>query len=53
MDDSLWCDLDKIKKEREEMLKHSTQPVADPDTGEMIYPAQFKVTPIINITLPR
>ncbi len=52
-DDSAWCELDKTKKQREEMLKHITQPVADPETGEMIYPAQFKITPVITITLPR
>ena len=51
--DSIWNDLDKIKKEREDMLKHITGPVADPDTGEMIYPAQFKISPVITITLPR
>ncbi|MBP6977641.1 MAG: hypothetical protein KBB71_04935 [Lentimicrobiaceae bacterium] len=51
--DSTWCELDKTKKQREEMLKHITQPVADPETGEMIYPAQFKITPVITITLPR
>ncbi|MDD5508428.1 MAG: hypothetical protein PHD25_08895 [Bacteroidales bacterium] len=51
--DSTWCELDKTKKQREEMLKHITQPVADPETGEMIYPAQFKITPVITISLPR
>ncbi len=51
--DSTWCELDKTKKQREEMLRHITQPVADPDTGEMIYPAQFKITPVITINLPR
>jgi hypothetical protein len=51
--DSLWCELDKTKKEREEMLKHISSPLADPDTGEMIYPAQFKISPVITITLSR
>jgi len=51
--DSAWCDLDNTKKQREEMLKHLSSPLADKDTGEMIYPAQFKVTPVITITLPR
>ncbi len=51
--DSTWYDLDKTKKQREEMLKHITSPLADPDTGEIIYPAQFKITPVITITLPR
>lgn len=51
--DSLWCDLDQSKKQREEMLKHLSSPLADPETGEMIYPAQFKVTPFITISLPK
>lgn len=51
--DSTWSDLDQSKKQWEETLKHLSDPVADPETGEMIYPAQFKVTPFITITLPR
>lgn len=51
--DSSWGELEKAKKQREELLKHLSAPVADPDTGEMIYPAQSKVTPVISITLPR
>lgn len=51
--DSIWNDLDKTKKEREELLKHISSPLANPETGEMIYPVQFKVTPVITITLPR
>ena len=51
--DSIWCELDKTKKEREEMLRHITGPLADPESGEMIYPAQFKIIPIITTTLPR
>ena len=48
--------LEKIsnkKKQREEMLKHLSDPVADPETGEMIFPAQFKTTSVISIFLPR
>ena len=51
--DSTWCEMDKAKKEREEMMKHITSPMADADTGEMIYPAQFKITSIISVTLPQ
>jgi hypothetical protein len=51
--DSTWSELDKNKKVREELLKHITTPMADADTGEMIYPAQFKITSIISITLPQ
>ena len=51
--DSAWCDMDRVKKQREDMLKHISVPLADPENGEMIYPAQFKVTPVMTITLPR
>ncbi len=51
--DATWCELDKTKKQREKMLKHIIQAVVDPETGEMIYPAQFKITPVITINLPR
>lgn len=49
--DYTWCELDKSKKEREEMLRHLSNPVADPDTGEMIHPAAFKVSPYITTKL--
>ena len=42
-----------VLAEREEMLRQITGPVADPETGEMIYPAQFKNTPVITIILRR
>jgi hypothetical protein len=51
--DSTWYELDQAKKRREDMLKHISVPLADTENGEMIYPAQFKVTPVITITLPR
>ncbi|MBP6978228.1 MAG: hypothetical protein PHD61_02255 [Bacteroidales bacterium] len=38
-------------KQREEMLKHLQTPVADPETGEMIYPAKFKSTQVLSVTL--
>ncbi|MFO7613550.1 MAG: hypothetical protein R6W71_02820, partial [Bacteroidales bacterium] len=52
-DDGTWSELEKAKKKREELLKYLSAPLADPETGLMIYPAQFKVTPVISITLPR
>ncbi len=38
-------------KRREEMLKHLQAGVADPNTGEMIYPAKFKSTQVLSVTL--
>ncbi|MDD5694310.1 MAG: hypothetical protein PHD61_03285 [Bacteroidales bacterium] len=38
-------------KQREEMLKHLQSPVADPNIGEMIYPARFKSTQVLSVTL--
>ena len=52
-DDGTWSELEKAKKKREELLKYLSAPLADPETGEMIFPAQFKVTPVISITLPK
>jgi hypothetical protein len=51
--DHTWTELDQAKKERENMLKNLSQPVADPDSGEMVYPAAFKVTQVLTVTLPR
>ena len=51
--DFIWSDLSNQKKKREEMLKHLSDPVADPDTGEMIFPAQSKITSVISVSLPR
>ncbi len=49
--DTIWTELDRSKKEREEMLKHLQAPVADPETGEMIYPARYKATQVLSVTL--
>ena len=38
-------------KAREEMLKSLTDPVADPETGEMIYPANHKTSTVLTIKL--
>ena len=51
--DFIWSEISKQKKQREEMLKHLSDPVADPETGEMIFPAQVKITSVISIFLPR
>ncbi len=49
--DAIWADLDMAKKQREEMLKHLQAPVADPETGEMIYPARYKAIQVLSVTL--
>ncbi|HOW26023.1 MAG TPA: hypothetical protein PK711_10170 [Bacteroidales bacterium] len=49
--DAAWIELDRVKKEREEMLKHLQAPVADPETGEMILPAKLKTTQVLSVTL--
>ena len=49
--DAIWCELDRSKKERDEMLKYLSAPVADPETGEMVYPAKFKTTQVLSVTL--
>jgi len=51
--DSKWNELCHNKKNREEMLKNLSDPVADPETGEMLYPAPFKTTQVISIGLPK
>lgn len=51
--DAIWSELDRTKKQREEMLKYLSAPVADPETGEMIMPAQFKTTQVLSVTLSR
>jgi hypothetical protein len=49
--DSKWQSLDAEKKARETMLKALTDAVADSDTGEMIYPAKWKESTFLSITL--
>ena len=51
--DDTWNQINRSLKQREELLKYLTAPLADTETGEMINPAQFKITPVITITLPR
>ncbi len=49
--DAAWSELDRANKQREEMLEHLQAPVADPETGEMIMPAQFKTTQVLSVML--
>jgi hypothetical protein len=49
---SAWSQRKEELKQLETMLKNLSQPMADPETGEMMYPPTFKVTETISITLP-
>lgn len=51
--DTIWANLDAEKKGREQMLKNISEPLADPNTGELIYPAAYKTSQIISITLAK
>lgn len=51
--DTKWQELKKKIKDREQMLRNLSQPVADPETGEMIQPAMFTVTPYRAIYLEK
>ena len=50
--DETWSQLNKSLKQREELLKYLTAPLADIETGEIINPLPFKTTQIISISLP-
>lgn len=59
-DDSEWFiletniqELKEKQKERETFLKAITKPVADSETGEMIYPAPYSSTDVVTVTLKR
>jgi hypothetical protein len=43
----LTCEI----KERQDMLKSISKPIADPDTGEIIYPALRKQTEYLTVKL--
>jgi len=47
-----WVELKEELKALEAMLKNLNQPVADPETGEIINPPTFTITEVISITLP-
>jgi len=51
--DFKWTEICNAKKNREEMLKNLSEAVADPETGEMLYPAPCKTTSVISISLPK
>lgn len=51
--DDTWVQINRSLKQREELLKYLTAPLADTETGEIINPVPFKVTTVITITLPK
>lgn len=51
--DAAWFEIHSSLKQREELLKHLSSPMADAETGEMIYPPLFKSTSVITISLPK
>lgn len=51
--DDTWALINRSLKQREELLKYLTAPLADTETGEIINPVPFKVTSVITITLPK
>ena len=51
--DDTWAKINRSLKQREELLKYLTSPLADTETGEIINPVPFKVTSVIMITLPK
>lgn len=46
-----WNELNEKKKELESLMKTIKEPVADTETGELIYPAQSKITESVSITI--
>jgi hypothetical protein len=52
MDDT-WSQVNRYLKQREELLKYLTSPLADTETGEIINPVPYKITSVIMITLPK
>ncbi len=51
--DDSWSQINRTLKQREELLKYLTSPLADTETGEIINPVPFKVTSVIMISLPK
>jgi phosphoenolpyruvate carboxylase len=51
--DDTWNQLNKSLKQREELLKYLTAPLADTETGEIINPVPYKITSVIMISLPK
>ena len=50
--DDTWSQMNRSLKQREELLKYLTSPLTDTETGEIINPVRFKITPVITVSLP-
>jgi len=50
-DNDEWLELNTKRKELEVQLKAMSKPMADPDSGEMIYPPVFKQSEGVTIKL--
>lgn len=51
--DDSWNQINRSLKQREELLKYLTAPLADTETGEIINPVPFKVSSVISIVLAK
>lgn len=51
--DSVWNELDRQKREREEFLKSLVEPVFLESTGEEVHPPSRSTTEYLTVTLPR
>ncbi|HOX76899.1 MAG TPA: hypothetical protein PLW31_02575 [Bacteroidales bacterium] len=51
--DDTWTQINRSLKQREELLKYLTTPMANAETAEVIHPIPFKTTSIIMISLPK
>lgn len=49
--DDTWNQINRSLKQREELLKYLTAPLADTKTGEIINPVPYKITSVITISL--
>jgi hypothetical protein len=51
--DDTWSEINRSLKQREDLLKYLTAPLANTETGEIINPVPFKITSVITIALPK
>ena len=51
--DDTWNQINRSLKQREELLKYLTAPLADTETGEIINPIPYKITTVVMISLPK
>ena len=51
--DDTWAQINRSLKQREELLKYLTAPLADTETGEIINPVPYKITTVITMTLSK